>query len=186
MTGFKFQFLVNLLMVTERNIHISYQAMCRIINYVLHFEYVGTYLGCFVLERDNAALNHLVVEIVALAGPLADASEHGVAAVSLGHVVDQLHDEYGLAHAGAAEETDLAALHVGGQQVHDLGTKGCKILKAYQTGAGRIQLQHVGSISWQNKLQNYASESKIDEKALRIVRITTVKFANTGSSRIHT
>ena len=79
-----------------------------------------TCLGRLVLEGDDAALNHLVVEIVALAGPFADAGEDGVAAVRLGHVVDQLHDEHGLAHAGAAEEADLAALHVGGQQVHHL------------------------------------------------------------------
>ena len=38
----------------------------------------------------------------------------------LGDVVDQLHDEHGLADARAAEQADLAALDVGGDQVDDL------------------------------------------------------------------
>ena len=66
-----------------------------------------TYLGGLVLEGDDSTLNHLVVEIVALAGTLADAGEHGVTTVSLGHVVDQLHDQHSLAHTGTAEKTNL-------------------------------------------------------------------------------
>ena len=66
--------------------------------------------------RENARaglelrLLHFDVEVVALAGALADAGEHGHAAVRLGDVVDELHDEHGLADAGAAEQADLAAL----------------------------------------------------------------------------
>jgi hypothetical protein len=37
-----------------------------------------------------------------------------------GDVADQLLNQHGLAHAGAAEEADLAALLVGGEQVDDL------------------------------------------------------------------
>ena len=40
--------------------------------------------------------------------------------MSLGDVVDQLHDQDGLADTGAAKETDLTSLGVGGQQVDDL------------------------------------------------------------------
>jgi hypothetical protein len=40
--------------------------------------------------------------------------------VRLGDVVDELHDEHGLADAGAAEEADLAALAVRGEEVDDL------------------------------------------------------------------
>ena len=65
-------------------------------------------------------LGHLVVEVAALAGALADAGEHREAAVLLGDVVDELEDEDGLADAGAAEEADLAAAAVGGEQVDDL------------------------------------------------------------------
>ena len=65
-------------------------------------------------------LAHLEVEVVAFAGALADAGEAAHAAVRLGDVVDELHDEHGLADAGAAEQADLAALTVGGEQVDDL------------------------------------------------------------------
>ena len=65
-------------------------------------------------------LDHLVIEVVALAGALADAGEHRIAAVRLGDVVDQLHDQHGLADAGAAEQADLAALGVGREQIDDL------------------------------------------------------------------
>jgi hypothetical protein len=40
--------------------------------------------------------------------------------VGLGDVVDQFHDQNGLANAGAAEQADLAALGVRRQQVDDL------------------------------------------------------------------
>ena len=40
--------------------------------------------------------------------------------VLLGNVVDQFHDQHGLSHARAAEQADLAALGVGGDEVHDL------------------------------------------------------------------
>ena len=69
---------------------------------------------------DHARLGHLEPEVVALARALAHAAERGQAAVLLGDVVDQLLDEHGLAHAGAAEQADLAALGVGREQVHDL------------------------------------------------------------------
>ena len=68
----------------------------------------------------DLAIDHLVIEVVALARALADAGEHRVAAVRLGDVVDELHDQHGLADAGAAEQADLAALGVGSQQVDDL------------------------------------------------------------------
>ncbi len=65
-------------------------------------------------------LDHLVIEVVALAGALADAGEYRIAAVRLGDVIDQLHDDDGLADAGAAEQADLAALGIRRQQVDDL------------------------------------------------------------------
>merc|ERR1719474_1855641 len=79
-------------------------------------------LGGLVLQRDDTTLNHLVVQIVALPGPLADTGEHGETTVSLGNVVDQLHDKHSLADTGAAEETDLTSLAVRGEQVDDLDT----------------------------------------------------------------
>ena len=68
----------------------------------------------------DASLFHFADEVVALTGTLADAGEHGDAAVVLGHALDHLLDEDGLADARTTEEANLAALHVGGQQVDDL------------------------------------------------------------------
>ncbi len=69
---------------------------------------------------DHARLGHLEPEVVALACPLADAGEDGHAAVLQRDVVDELLDEDGLADSGAAEESDLAALHERRDQVDDL------------------------------------------------------------------
>ena len=44
-----------------------------------------------------------MVKIVTFTGTLADAGEHGETAVRLGDVVDELHNDDGLADAGAAE-----------------------------------------------------------------------------------
>lgn len=80
----------------------------------------ATHLRGLVLERDNTSLNHLVVQIVTLAGALADSGKHRVTTMGLGHVVDQLHDQHSLADSGTAEQANLASLGVGGQQVDDL------------------------------------------------------------------
>ena len=77
-------------------------------------------LGALFIELDDAGFDHLMVKVVAFAGPLADTGEDRVAAMGLGDVVDQFHDQDRLAHTGAAEEADLTALGIGRQQVHDL------------------------------------------------------------------
>src|SRR4029077_6638435 len=69
---------------------------------------------------DAAGLGHLKEEVVALTGPLADAGETGDATEVLGDPADHFLDEAGLADPGAAEQADLAAAHVRGQQVDDL------------------------------------------------------------------
>ena len=69
---------------------------------------------------EHARLGHLVEQVVALARALADAGEDGIAAVLLGDVADELLDDDRLAHAGAAEDADLAALGEGRDQVDDL------------------------------------------------------------------
>ena len=61
-----------------------------------------------------------MVEVVALAGTLAHACEHGQTRVRLGDVVDQFHHVDGLADAGAAEQADLATLGERAHQVDDL------------------------------------------------------------------
>ena len=69
---------------------------------------------------EDAGFGHLQEQVVAFAGSLADAGEHRHAAVLLGLPADHLLDDHGLAHARAAEHADLAALHVGLQQIDDL------------------------------------------------------------------
>ncbi len=73
-----------------------------------------------VLLVDDAGFAHFVVKIVAFAGALTDAGEHGVTTVRLGDVVDEFHDDDGLADAGAAERADFAALDERADQVDDL------------------------------------------------------------------
>ena len=70
----------------------------------------------------HTRLHHLVVKIVALSGSLADTSEHGVTTVSLGDVVDELHDKHSLADTGTTEETNLTSLLIGSKQIDDLDT----------------------------------------------------------------
>ena len=74
----------------------------------------------FVAVADDSGLDHLAEQVVTLAGTLAHTGEDREAVVALGDVVDKFHDEDGLAHSGASEETDLAALDVGLEQVDDL------------------------------------------------------------------
>ena len=70
----------------------------------------------------NASLIHFADQIVTLTGTLADACEHGHTAVVLGDSLDHFLNKHGLADACATEQTDLAALHVRGQQIDDLDT----------------------------------------------------------------
>ncbi len=76
-------------------------------------------------EHQRGVLEHVGVgeldpEVVALAGALADAGEHRRATEVTGDAVDHLLDQHGLAHAGAAEQRDLAAADVRREQVDDL------------------------------------------------------------------
>jgi hypothetical protein len=65
---------------------------------------------------------HLMIEVVAFAGPLAHAGEHRITGVLDGDIADQLHHVDGLAHAGAAEQAHLATLGERTEQVDDLDT----------------------------------------------------------------
>ena len=84
--------------------------------------------------------DELVIEVVAFASALADAREYRIAAVGLGDVVDQFLDEHRLAHAGAAEQADLAALGVRREQVDDLdaGDENLGFRRLLDIGGGRL------------------------------------------------
>ena len=78
-------------------------------------------LGLGVVVRiDDARFLHFQPQIVAFAGALAHAGEDRHAAVLHGDVVDQLHDDDGLADARAAEQSDLAAAQIRLEQVDHL------------------------------------------------------------------
>jgi hypothetical protein len=61
-----------------------------------------------------------VIEVIALAGALPHPGEHGVTAVRLGNVVDELHDHDRLADARAAKRAHLAALEERADEIDDL------------------------------------------------------------------
>ena len=94
----------------------------RLVHLAEHQRDLGAFGGrvAVLVLGDDAGVEELVIEVVALAGALADAGEHRDAAVALGDVVDQFLDQHGLADAGAAEQADLAALGVRREQVDDL------------------------------------------------------------------
>src|SRR5581483_8001818 len=69
---------------------------------------------------DHLRLRHLEQQVVPLTRALADAREDGNAAVLARDVGDQLLDQHRLPDAGAAEETDLPAAGVRGDQVDHL------------------------------------------------------------------
>mmetsp|Transcript_59631 Transcript_59631/g.122294 ORF Transcript_59631/g.122294 Transcript_59631/m.122294 type:complete len:370 (+) Transcript_59631:679-1788(+) len=79
-------------------------------------------LGSRAIELDHTGLDHLVVELVTLTGALTDTGKDGVSSVSLGDVVDQLHDEHSLADTGTPEKSDLSSLGIWRQEIHDLDT----------------------------------------------------------------
>ncbi len=68
----------------------------------------------------DLGLLHFEPEVVALAGPLADAGEDREAAVHRGDAGDQLGQDDRLAQPGTAEEADLAAADERREQVDDL------------------------------------------------------------------
>ena len=51
-----------------------------------------------------------MVKIVAFARPLTHSSEDGITSVSLRDVIDELHDDNGLADSGATERPDFPTL----------------------------------------------------------------------------
>jgi hypothetical protein len=72
---------------------------------------------------DDAGLGHLQEQVVALTRPLTDTREHRDPGVLLSLAADHLLDDDGLAHSGPAEHPDLAALHIGLEEVDDLDAR---------------------------------------------------------------
>ena len=120
----------------------------RLVHLAIDQRHLGAFGGALA-ELDHAGIDHLVIEVVALARALADAGEHRHAAMRLGDVVDQLLDQHGLAHAGAAEQADLAALEVGREQVDhlDAGDEDLGRRRLVLEGR-RVAMDRVSSSAW--------------------------------------
>ena len=122
---------------------------------------------------DDARLLHLEPEVVALAGALAHAGEDRTAAVLHGDVVDQLHDDDGLADAGAAEEARLAALHVRREQVHDLDPGledlglGLEVLEARREAVDRPPLDRLAVVADDRALLVHRFAQHVEDAAQR-------------------
>ena len=119
------------------------------------FVHLTVYQRCLV---DNTALFHFSVKVISFTRSLTDTGEDGNTAVCLGHVVDQLHDQDRLADAGASEQTDLAALCVGADQVYDLDagledlSRRCLVLKGRCRAMDRPALLDFGGRLVVNRL----------------------------------
>src|SRR5262249_49658101 len=85
--------------------------------------HTGRLVHLAVYERgslDDASLLHLNPKVGAFTRALAHAREHRHTTVLRRNAVDHLHDDDRLAHARAAEQADLATLHVRLEEVDDL------------------------------------------------------------------
>jgi len=94
-----------------------------------------------VAGLDNSRFRHFQPEVVAFARAFADAGKYGKSSVLLGDVIDQFHDDDGLAHASATEQTDFSALQEWLDEVDDLHTKfrtsSAVVACSSNSGAGR-------------------------------------------------
>ena len=118
-----------------------------------------------------------MIEVVAFAGALADASEHRVTTVRFGHVIDQFHDQHGLADAGATKQADFATLGIWREQIDDLDARhenrGLGGLvgvsrRFLMDGAQRIALDRSGFIDRvANHVDDAAQQSRTDRHGNR-------------------
>ena len=138
----------------------------RLVHLAVHQRHLGAFGDLVVLvQLDHAGVDHLVVEVVALARALAHAGEHRHAAMRLGDVVDQLLDDHGLAHAGAAEQADLAALQVGRQQVDHLDAgdqdlrRGRLFLEGRRIAVDRVALRRVDRAALVDRLADHVQDA---------------------------
>src|SRR5690606_2947523 len=89
----------------------------RLVHLAVNQRGLGPFTAALLVD---AGLDEFVIEVVALAGALADTGEHRIAAMRLRNVVDEFLNQNRLADTGAAEQADLAAARIGGQQVEHL------------------------------------------------------------------
>ena len=110
----------------------------------------------------NPGLGHLLVEVVALAGTLADAGENRITAVLDRDVADQFHHVHGLAHTGSAEQADLAALGERANQVNHLDT-------GFEQFGGRRQLVESRSLAMNSPVLFVADRTQLVDRVAQHV-----------------
>ena len=75
-------------------------------------------------DLDDAGFDHFVVQIVAFAGSFTHPGKHRNTAMQLRDVINELHDDHGLAYASPTEGTDFTTLEEGTDQINHLDTGG--------------------------------------------------------------
>ena len=115
------------------------------------------------------------VSVLSLFCLLADTGEHGETTVTLGDVVNQLHDQDSLADTGTTEETDLASLGVRVQEILNLDTSaqrvGVRALRLVgEQGCVGVNGEGAGSANWptfvdwlSNNVGNTAKQLRTDQ-----------------------
>ena len=85
--------------------------------------------------------------------------------MTLGNVVDELHDEHRLTYTGTTEESNLTTLHVGFQQVDDLDTRRQNLLLRREFlerrslavyGVGALHVERIHTV---DRLTDYVQHS---------------------------
>ncbi len=72
----------------------------------------------------HTALDHLSKEVVTFTCTLTDTGEHRETVVTLGDIIDKLHDKHGLTYTGTTEKTDFTTLAVRLEKVDHLNACG--------------------------------------------------------------
>jgi len=105
-------------------------------------------LGAVTIDINDTRLNHFVIEIVALASSLSDSSKHGVTTMSLGDIVNKLHDEHSLSDTSTTEESNLTSSGVGCEEIDNLNTSNEEIsARTLLSEGGRVSMNRSEFIS---------------------------------------
>ena len=89
---------------------------------LVHLSVHESGLGAISFDINDTGFNHLIVEIVTLTSSFSYSSEDGVTTMSLGDIVNKLHDKYGLTDTGTTEKSNLTSSGVGGKEIDNLDT----------------------------------------------------------------
>ena len=136
-----------------------------------------------------------MIEVVTLARALADTGKYRIAAVRLGDVVDQFHDQHRLSNPGPAEQANLAALGVRCEQIDNLDARdqnlrlgrllsvGGRILMDSALGFGLDRACFVYRIT--DHVDDAAEQPWTDRHRDRLTRVGDFLAAHQTFGRVH-